>query len=59
MEKILNKRNRKKNAEYLVKWLNYGNEYNKWIDKTSFIKDLNIIRKYETTSKTRRKRLRK
>ena len=29
MEKILGKRNGKKNVEYLIKWLNYEDEYNK------------------------------
>ena len=29
MEKILNKRNKKRNVEYLIKWLDYGDEYNK------------------------------
>ena len=59
MEKILNKRNKKENAEYLVKLLDYENEYNKQIDKISFIKNLSIIKKYKAILKARRGRLRK
>ena len=59
MEKILGKRNRKRNAEYLIKWLDYGDEYNKQIDKVSFIEDLSIVGEYEAASKARRGRLRK
>ena len=31
VEKILKKRNRGRNVQYLVKWLGYPSEFNSWV----------------------------
>ena len=56
MKKILGKRN-KKNAEYLVKWLDYGDEHNKWINRASFIENMRRYRRLDEDGYENRYRL--
>ena len=36
IEKILKKRGKGKNVQYLVKWLGYPNKFNSWVSNRQF-----------------------